>query len=147
MEPVEVKTEPDVVDNAAAEITEQIGVVPVTVVPVVGGSGSSGSSRGLPGSGSGGGGLSDYFYDTLFGSYKPGFANGIPWVNDTQLAWLHRGERVLTASQNRSYTANSNLYVENMHMGGGMDAQALAEAMTCGNSIFNFFKEPPHCFS
>ena len=58
---------------------------------------------------------------------------GIPWVPDTRLAWLHPGERVLTASQNRSYTANSNLYIENMHMGGGMDARALADAMSAEN--------------
>lgn len=72
-----------------------------------------------------------------YGQQTPGWgghANGLPWVpNDGYLAILHRGERVLTASQNRNYTANSNLYIENMHMGGGMDAQALAEAMSAQN--------------
>ena len=76
-------------------------------------------------------------YMTGYGQQTPGWgghANGLPFVpNDGYLAILHRGERVLTASQNRSYTANSNLYVENMHMGGGMDAKALAEAMSAQN--------------
>ena len=72
-----------------------------------------------------------------YGQQTPGWgghANGLAFVpSDGYLAILHRGERVLTASQNRNYTANSNLYIENMHMGGGMDAQALAEAMSAQN--------------
>ena len=72
-----------------------------------------------------------------YGQQTPGWgghANGLPWVpTDGYLAVLHRGERVLTASQNRNYTANSNLYIENMHMGGGMDARALADAMSAQN--------------
>ena len=63
-----------------------------------------------------------------------GYANGlfsVPW--DGYPAILHKGERVLTAREARSYNANSNLYVEHMHMGGGMDAQALAAAMAAQN--------------
>ena len=61
-------------------------------------------------------------------------ANGLPYVpSDGWLSILHQGERVLTARENRNYTANSNLYIENMHMGGGMDAQALAAAMAAQN--------------
>ena len=57
-------------------------------------------------------------------------ANGIPFVPfDGYISILHRGERVLPAQENRSYTANSNLYVQNMNMNNGMDAQALAAAM------------------
>ena len=72
-----------------------------------------------------------------YGQQTPGWgghANGLPYVpTDGYLAVLHRGERVLTAGQNRNYTANSNLYIENMHMGGGMDARALADAMSAQN--------------
>ena len=54
-------------------------------------------------------------------------ANGLPWVPyDNYLAYLHRGERVVPASQNRSYTANNNLYVDRMYMNNGTDADALA---------------------
>ena len=64
----------------------------------------------------------------------PGHANGLPFVPfDGYLAVLHQGERVMTASQNRSYSANSNLYIENMNMNNGMDAQALASAMSAQN--------------
>ena len=76
-------------------------------------------------------------YMTGYAQQTPGWgghANGLPFVpHDGYLAVLHRGERVMTATQNRSYTANSNLYVENMNMGGGMDAKALAEAMSAQN--------------
>jgi len=128
----QVKIEPKTDEEAAVEIAAQIGTVSVPVKLVIqGGNGSSGPSYG--GGIAGGGGQMDYYWETVFGGYRPGYANGIPWVPDTRLAWLHPGERVLTASQNRSYTANSNLYIENMHMGGGMDAQALAEAMSAQN--------------
>ena len=63
-----------------------------------------------------------------------GYANGlfsVPW--DGYPAILHKGERVLTAREASTYNANSNLYVEHMHMGGGMDAQALAAAMAAQN--------------
>lgn len=77
---------------------------------------SSGNSRN-----GGGGGFRPMTYN----------ANGLPFVPyDGYLSVLHRGERVMTASQNRNYTANSNLYVENMNMNNGMDAQALAAAMS-----------------
>ena len=62
-----------------------------------------------------------------------GKANGmfsVPW--DGYPAILHKGERILSrAMASRNY--NSNLYVENMNMGGGMDAQALAAAMAAQN--------------
>ena len=50
-----------------------------------------------------------------------------------RLAWLHEGERVLTARDNRMYTANSNLYVERMIMNNGQDAAGLAAAMAAQN--------------
>ena len=65
--------------------------------------------------------------------YIKGYANGLPYVPYDGLYRLHRGERVMTAGTNRNYTANSNLYVENMNMNNGMDAQALAAAMSAQN--------------
>ena len=76
-------------------------------------------------------------YMTGYAQQTPGWgghANGLPWVpTDGYLAVLHRGERVLTASQNRNYTANSNLYVERMIMNNGQDAEGLAAAMAAQN--------------
>ena len=76
-------------------------------------------------------------YRQGYGQQTPGWgghANGLPWVpTDGYLAVLHRGERVLTASQNRNYTANSNLYVERMIMNNGQDAEGLAAAMAAQN--------------
>lgn len=126
-EPVEIPAEVEAA-NTAEDIAAQVGpvTIPVNLRVNMGGGAFAG--------GGGGGGLQDYFRDSLFGSFRPGFANGLPFVPwDGYIAQLHRGERVLTAAQNRNYTANSNLYVENMNMSGGMDAQALAAAMSAQN--------------
>lgn len=56
-----------------------------------------------------------------------GNANGLPMVPwDGYPAILHKGERVLTAQQNRNYTANSNTYFEHVTVNNGMDADAMA---------------------
>ena len=58
------------------------------------------------------------------------FANGLPFVPfDGYVAAMHKGARIVPANQNRSYTTNSNLYVENMHMNNGTDAPGLASAI------------------
>ena len=116
-QPVKVLAGVEVPDNTAEDISEQVGVVTIgaRVVPITFANGQGGAGGGL---------------DTVMMQH----ANGIPWVpRDGYLAMLHRGERVLTAGENRNYTANSNLYIENMNMGGGMDAQALAAAMSAQN--------------
>jgi len=110
----EVPVEPKVDENANAEIAAEIGTVTVPATLDWRPSYMQGYSQQAPGWG--------------------GHANGLPFVpTDGYLAVLHRGERVMTASQNRSYTANSNLYIENMNMGGGMDAAGLAAAMAAQN--------------
>ena len=42
---------------------------------------------------------------------------------------LHRGERVLTASANRSYTYNSNNYFGNVNLNNGQDIDALCTSI------------------
>lgn len=117
--PVEAKTEGD----EAAKIAEQIGTVtvPVNLRVNMGGSAFAG--------GGGGGGQADYFMDSLFGSFRPGYANGIAYVPNKRLAWLHPGETVTPARAVESRSFNSNLYVERMIMNNGTDATGLASAM------------------
>lgn len=126
-EPVEIPTEPEVPENAAKNIEEQIGAVtvPVNLRVNMGG--------GAFGGGGGGGGIMDQMADALFASFRPGYANGIPWVNDTKLALLHRGERVLTATQNQHYTYNSNTYFGNVNLNNGMQIDALTESIARQN--------------
>ena len=57
-------------------------------------------------------------------------ANGLPWVPyDGYIAMLHRGERVLTAGQNRSYTYNSNNYFGNVNLNNGQDIDKLCDSI------------------
>lgn len=58
-----------------------------------------------------------------------GFANGLPFVPYDGFYRLHRGERVTPAREVNSRNFSSNLYVENMHMGGAVDAAGLADRM------------------
>ena len=59
-----------------------------------------------------------------------GFANGLPFVPwDGYIAMLHRGERVLTASQNRNYTYNNHNYFGNVNLNNGMEVDALADSI------------------
>lgn len=78
-----------------------------------------------------GGGDAFGSYDNLLRRPKANGISSVPY--DGYMAVLHRGERIMTARENASYTANSNLYVENMNMCGGMDAQALSAAMAAQN--------------
>ena len=65
--------------------------------------------------------------------FKPK-ANGLPFVPyDGYLAMLHKGERVMTASQNRSYTYNSNTYFGSVNLNNGLQVDALAESIARNN--------------
>ena len=112
-EGVEIPVMPLAPDDAAGLISSQIGTVPVNVTPVLynAAAGLSGILSGLR-----------------------GFANGIQSVPyDGMLALLHKGERVVPAREVASRSFSSNLYVENMNMGGGVTADALAAAIAGRN--------------
>ena len=116
LEPPKVPVEPEVPKDAGSKISEDIGTVsvPVVLVPSLGGDSVNNTELRRR---NGGGGI-------------PGFANGIRYVSqDNVLALLHKGERVTPAREVSSRSYNSNLYVENMIMGGGMDAAGLAARM------------------
>ena len=113
---IKVPVEPEAATDAAATISQQIGPVPVTVTPEMNWAPS---------------------YMRGYNTQAPGWgghANGLPFVPyNGYLAILHQGERVMTARENRTYTANSNLYVERMIMNNGQDAAGLAAAMAAQN--------------
>lgn len=116
--PAEVPVEPKAEADAAVEIAAQIGTVtvPVNLRMQIGGGVLTGS------------GLTEYMKAIVAGGI-PKFANGIPYVPDTRLAWLHKGETVTPAREVSSRSFSSNLYVEKMYMGGGTDARGLADEM------------------
>lgn len=120
-----VKVKPEAEEGSAESLSEQIGAVTVPVNLKIAGVG------GYAIGGGGGNGL-DPLRQAFFGRFN-GFANGIPWVNETQLALLHRGERVLTASENKSYTFNSNTYFGNVNLNNGMQIDALSESLAKQN--------------
>ena len=104
--PFDFVAEPQVPENAAAEISAQIGTVPVNI-RIVGGAG----------------GGKDW-------NTRTSRANGLPFVPyDGYLAELHKGERVVPAREMQSRNYSSNLYVESMIMNNGTDAEGLAAAM------------------
>lgn len=108
----------EVTPEAAETISEEIGQVPVEVVPHF-----RGRWDGYWGGGGGGAGGG---MDT----YMAMHANGLPWVPyDGYLSVLHRGERVLTASENRHYTYNSNNYFGNVNLNNGMEIDALCDSI------------------
>ena len=101
---VPVEVAPQAKEGAAAELSEQIGTVTVPVrLEYAGGAGVVMPMK---------------------------HANGLPFVPyDGYLAMLHRGERVLTARANRSYTYNSNNYFGNVNLNNGQDIDALCDSI------------------
>ena len=99
MNPVDIDLK--VTDDAAASIAEQVGVVHI------------------PGK-----------IDLMTGQAEGEYANGLPWVPyDGYLALLHRGERVMTARENRNYTYNSNNYFGNVNLNNGLEIDALCDSI------------------
>ena len=106
--PVQVEVQPEMPEDAAAQIAEQIGTVTVYVEPII--DDGSGYSKRTPRR-----------------NGIPGHANGIWSVPfDNYLALLHKDERVVPARavNNRNFT--SNLYFENVNVNNGQDADGLA---------------------
>ena len=114
-----VKVKPEAEEGSAEDLAKQIGAVTVPVKLSIIGNGAGAIAAG-------GGHGSDVINAKFFGG---GFANGIPYVPDTMLAWLHKGETVTPAREISSRNYSSNLYVERMIMNNGTDAAGLASAM------------------
>ena len=95
---LQLPVEPILPDNAAQMISDEIGTLQVPVELV-------NSLAGIDGE----------------------HANGLPFVPyDGYIAALHRGERVLPASQNKSTNIYNNTYFDRTQVSGGVDADGLA---------------------
>lgn len=99
--------QPEAPANSAADIAAQIGTVTVYVEPIVGDPVNKTDIR-------------------RRNNGIPGYANGISFVPDTRLAWLHPGEEVRTAREVGARTFNSNMYFQNVVMNNGQDADGMA---------------------
>ena len=120
---IDVSTEFVPENDAAKKLADEVGVVVLPAqLHILGG------TRGI---GTGGENMMRMLGETANAAYS--YANGIPFVNDTRLALLHRGERVLTASENRHYTYNSNTYFGSVNLNNGLQVEALAESIARNN--------------
>jgi hypothetical protein len=105
-------------DDEAQEISKEIGVVPVAAELVFHKDRRTLNWTGFSPDGSN--------------------ANGLPFVPfDGYMSILHRGERVLTARENRNYTYNSNTYFGNVNLNNGLEVNALAESIARNNKRKN----------
>ena len=116
---LKVNTDPVLPEDTAERLQEQLSGIELQVGVV-------------PALQPGGGGFGDTVVPMMHALDQR--ANGLPFVPfDGYIAALHKGERIVPANQNKSYSANSNLYVEKMYMNNGQDAQGLAAAMAAEN--------------
>lgn len=119
---VPIEIEADVPEGTAEKISEQVGTVQIQAELVLGGDLHGGDPTGKI--------MTPHGWATPDGSE----ANGIWSVPyDGYLARLHKNERVVPAREIASRSFSSNLYVENMNMGGGMSADALAATIAARN--------------
>ena len=112
-EPVPVEVAPTPEEGAAENIADQVGTITLPVEFQIRGDYAN---------------LHGYILKQL-----TGHANGLPYVPNEGLYHLHRGEQVVPAREVASRSFSSNLYVENMNMGGGVTADALAAAIAGRN--------------
>ena len=114
-EPVPIKTDIDM-ETSAEDIAEQIGTVIIPGVVQV--TGDPTYSRRTPG----------------MQGIIPGHANGL-WAvpYDGYLARLHKDEQIIPARQMTSRNFTSNMYIENMTMNNGQDADGLAARVAAEN--------------
>ena len=111
---VPVEVEPEVEDGAAASIVEQVGTVNIPVKLVPTGDPISGPA----------------YLPRNVGQPWREHANGLQFVPyDGYLAMLHRGERVITARENRNYTYNNHNYFGNVNLNNGQDIDALCNSI------------------
>lgn len=119
---VDIQTLLEAQPNAAEDLEKQVGEVVIPVKLAISGAFS---------------GISDFFSGLFTSGGSSGghsFANGLPWVPyDGYLSVLHRGERVLTASENRNYTYNSNTYFGNVNLNNGLEIDALTDSIARQN--------------
>lgn len=123
---IPVSIVPKAEENAAEDIAKQVGLVTIAakVVPITAG-GQMGMTK--TGWASGGGGSSPMMYIKEH-------ANGLPFVpGDGYLAILHRGERVMTAQENRSYTYNNHNYFGNVNLNNGLEIDNLVDSINRRN--------------
>ena len=111
LENIPVEVQPEAAEGSAEDLAEQIGTVYVDVVGEIVDIKDRHSRRNRE------------------------HANGLPYVPfDGYAAILHKGERVVPARENGgSRSFSSNLYIENMNMNNGVDADGLAARIAAAN--------------
>lgn len=111
----------DGISGKKREVTIEVNMLPAGGVPSGGGHGSWG--------GAGAGTMGQMGFGlNMWGGFVGMHANGlfsVPW--DGYPAILHKGERVMTAEENKRYTYNN--YFGNVNLNNGLEIEALTESI------------------